>query len=152
MFRRSKNLILTRPFANAILGAIVTAAPLAELLDTATLHLFQEGTLLGPDTTDPAVFTECDFDGYAAAAIAAWIGPANAGAVGRFVHFEANFLAGAGLAGGGQGARGYWIESGGVVMLGENWALNEHVNFGEPGAFLSLDAVLPVLFGVTVPF
>lgn len=144
MFRQSANPVLTRPFIDAILAALIDAAPLAILLDGAEVKLHTNAVAIGPDTTDPVAYTEADFDGYAEVAPAGWTGPSHGGDSGQYVHTQADFQAGGGLVAPGQEVRGYTVEVGGVVFMAENFPVP--VNFNAVGKSLSLDVVIKLPF------
>lgn len=148
MFRRSKNLILTRPFVAAILGVTVTAEALAELLTGATCHLFKEGNLPSPDRTVPADYTECAFTGYANEGLSTWVGPSNVGNTGLLFHDEVNYEAGTPFLTDSEAALGYFVVVGGVVQFAEEF--EEPVGFAAANDRLSLDVCLQLGFYQTV--
>lgn len=143
MFKRSVSPTITRSFANDILAAIATGAPLAELLDSAEIVLLKTNFASHPDLEDLTTLEECDFGGYAGVVPAAWIGPVNAGFNGQAMHAEGNFAADNTIAGA-QGAVGYAVHVANAVKVIELFA--EPASFTMENDALSLDVVLQLPF------
>jgi len=148
-WRRSEALILGRATIGDILDAIVTAAPLATILDGGVLRLFTNNPVIDPDF-DPANFVEATFVGYAAETPLVFSAVGNVDPVGRLVHVEANFVAGA-IVAPGETVLGYWCENAGGTQLFFAEKFATPVQFVNNGDFLSLDVVLelPYIWPVT---
>jgi len=139
MWRRSQETTWHRDTIGDILDAIATAAPLNEILNGAELRLYTNAFDPNPDMV-PGDFTDATFAGYALVTPLVWSAPVNIDPVGRLVHVEGNFVAGAIAAP--ELVEGYVITTAAkaAVLLAERFV--DPVNFVVNGDFLSLDVVL----------
>lgn len=141
-FVTSQNIVLGRPLAAALLGAL-SARPAAALLVTPFVHLFTAGPVnITPDNL-PADFTEATFTDYAAIALPLpLLGPINVGDQQLGVHEEVDFLAGA-VVPPGENILGYWIDeaaaAGAVMYMAE--LFEQPIPIAVMGDFISLDSV-----------
>ena len=113
---------------------------------TSKLKLFKAGPANPTPLNGVADFTECDFVGYGAKTItnASLTGPVNLpNGNGDGLIQNESFIAGALVAA--QSALGYYLtdSTGAILYYAEAFAVA--VNFVNPGDFLSLDLILPVL-------
>lgn len=145
MFRRSANPMMTRFFLNAMLANLDSVAGVQGLLNTSEIGLFTNAFDPSPDTV-VGDLTEATFAGYAVVASTVWAAPGNVGSVGKMIHFEANFIAGA-IVPPGETVTGYFVrETGGA---GELYIAERFVTpaaFALPTDFLSLDVALQIAF------
>lgn len=148
MWRRSVQPILSRFCLSETLDALVTAAPIAAILNGAVLRLYTNDFTPAP-TSVPGDFTEATFVGYAGVTPLVWTAPVNNDSTGMLSMVQGNFVGGA-IVAPGEIVRGYWIENAGATQWFMAERFENPVTFDVVGAFLSLDAVLEFQFAQNV--
>lgn len=145
MYGVSKVPIFNRLWVNAQLDELNQAIPAPVTLNGCECRLFQGALAITPDTL-LADFTAqiADFSGYAAAAIAAFVGPGNVNGFMQGLLFSAAFLATSPFTVP-NNVNGYYI----VDSAGTDWIFAEEFDdvypFAAAGDYLDLDLVLGIL-------